>query len=186
MEQKKGKRKLRKYFAKTFGFGLSFLILLSSSSVFAQETCQTLVDGIELAFEKANEVIMSTEIKQGDFEFAYTKIRLYKDDADEWQSEQLEQRGLPRPPDNQNEDDGEEPAFAFNCEAHELVETSAGWQILITEQDKDSPIKDWQLSFEAKQDSFVPIEIAGTIETSVLFIPFNGRFSTSFADWRFP
>ena len=163
------------------------LFLLLSSSVFAQESCESLVGSIELAFESANEVIMSTEIKQGALEYAYTKMKLYKDDADEWQSEQLEQRGIPRPPQgDESEEDGEEPSFEFDCTSHELIETPGGWQIVIDEQDDDIPIKEWELRFEEKAGVVVPVEIAGSIETSIFFIPFNGRFSTSFADWRFP
>ena len=165
-----------------------FLIscLIVSSLVLAQESCESLLDSIEGSFESADEVIMSTEIKQGSIEYAYTKIRLFKDEAEEWQSEQLEQRGIPRPPDAQAEDDGEEPSFEFSCELHELSETETGWFLNIEETDKDLPIKDWQLSFETVKNIIVPTEIAGTIETSILFIPFRGRFSTQFSEWQVP
>ncbi len=151
----------------------------------AQENCKVLVDSISHAFDKANEVIMSTQIMQGDNEFAYTKIRLFKDDAGEWQSENLEQRGFPRPNDNNNDDD-EEPSFEFSCDQHDLIERSGQWQLKIEEPDEELPIKAWELSFKKENNQIVPIEIAGDIEARVLFIPFKGRFSTFFSDWQFP
>ena len=166
-------------------FHFIYFLFLGSVGL-TQESCESLLGSIEASFNTAREVIMSTEIKQGNIEYAYTKIRLFKDKAEEWQSEQLEQRGIPRPSDAQQEDDGEEPSFDFNCELHELTETETGWLLNIEEADKDLPIKDWQLSFETVKNIIVPTEIAGTIETSILFIPFRGRFSTQFSEWQVP
>ncbi len=165
---------------------LVFLSVSLSSISLAQENCNVLVDSISDAFEKATEVYMSTQIMQGGNEFAYTKMRLFKDDTGEWQSERIEQRGFPRPDDTNNNDDGEEPSFEFSCAEHDLIERSGQWQLNIKEPDEELPIKTWQLSFKKENNQIVPIEIAGDIEARVLFIPFKGRFSTFFSDWQFP
>jgi hypothetical protein len=160
------------------------LLLNFGLPVLAQQSCQNLVDSIELAFENAKQVIMSTEIMQGNIEYAYTKFRLYKDEAGTWQSEQLEQRGIPRPPDDQAEE-GEEPSFAFACDSHKLISTGSGWDLAIEEANKDLPIKNWQMSFTRTKGNVVPTVIAGNIEARILLIPFKGHFATTFTDWQF-
>lgn len=165
---------------------LSFLVLLVLGQGFAQQSCEALVASIDSAFAEASEVIMSTQIMQGQLEYAFSKIRLYRDEAGEWQGEELEHRGLPRPPETRDEDEGAEPNFKFNCAVHNLVSVGSGWQLAIEEQDKEFPIKAWALSFTREQGQVVPTEINGQIETKILLIPFRGMVLTSFSDWVFP
>lgn len=170
-------------------FSLFLLLFLGQTFLgqsFAQQSCEALVASIDTAFSEASEVIMSTQIMQGKFEYAYSKLRLYKDDLGEWQSEQLEQRGLPRPPETRDEDEGAEPSFTFDCTQHELSSTGAGWDLQIVEQNKDFPIKDWAMKFTREQGQVVPTEIQGQIDTRILLIPFKGTILTSFANWTFP
>lgn len=162
-----------------------FFMLFFSLQGLAQQTCEALVASIDTAFAEASEVMMSTQIMQGNLEYAYSKMRLYKDTQGEWQSEELEQRGLPRPPETRDEDEGAEPSFEFDCSEHELSSTGAGWSLQIVEQDKDLPIKGWAMKFSRTQGQVVPLEIQGQIDTRILLIPFKGTILTSFADWSF-
>lgn len=161
------------------------ILLLLMGQALAQQNCEGLIASIDTAFDTAYEVTMSTQIKQGDLEYAYTRMKLFKDAQGQWQAEQLEQRGIPRPAETRREGEGAEPSFAFSCAAHQLVSSSSGWELELQEQDKDLPIKTWQLSFRREQGKIVPLEISGLIDTWFLFIPFKGNFSTSFSNWQF-
>jgi hypothetical protein len=146
-------------------------------------TCETLVAAIETAFEQAHEVLMSTQIMQGEREFAYSLIRLYKERG-VWQSDTLETRGVRRPDNNQN-NDGAEPSFAFDCSEHTLSTTARGWQLDITETNDALPIDRWRLEFSMLQGVIVPLSVSGQFETRILLIPFRGEFVTAFDNWRF-
>jgi hypothetical protein len=151
----------------------------------AQVTCKSLLGTITTAFEAATEVQMTTQILQGEREFAYSKLRLYKDEAGEWQSEELEHRGVRRPEDSEGQEDGAQPTFDLNCEGHTLVETENGWDMTLPEQG-DSPVKQWDVSLVKQAASIVPSKVAGTFEAKILFIPFRGSFTTEFSDWVIP
>jgi hypothetical protein len=153
---------------------------------FAQVTCEGLLGTITGAFEVATEVKMTTQIMQGGREFAYSKLRLYKDEAGEWQSEELEHRGVRRPEDSEGREDGAEPTFDFNCEGHTITETEKGWDLVIPETRKDVPVKQWDVSLIRQASSIVPSKVAGQFEARVLFIPFRGSFTTEFSDWILP
>ena len=165
----------------------TILMLLISFSVGAAQTtpsCETLINGIDLAFDRAEEVIMTTEITQGNRSFAYSQVRLFKDAVGEWQSEMLEERGQRRPDDAGGDDN--EPDFAFSCEGHELEATANGWTLALPEQDSEIPVKAWQLDFVNRANAIVPAEISGDFEAKILFVPFSGTFSTRFSDWLLP
>lgn len=150
-------------------------------------TCERLLETISEAFDKATEVKMTTQIMQGSREFAYSKLRLYKDENGEWQSEMLERRGMQRPEDSEGQEDGAEPTFDLNCAGHTLVETQqGGWQLTLPQQGEDSPVKQWDVSLMRQANTIVPSKVAGTFEARVLFIPFRGSFTTEFAEWQIP
>lgn len=149
-------------------------------------TCERLVETITEAFDKAVQVQMTTQIMQGSREFAYSKLKLSKDRAGEWQSEILEQRGMQRPDDSEGQEDGAEPTFDLNCEGHTLTETDGGWQLVLPQQGEDSPVKQWDVSLVLQGETIVPSKVAGSFEARVLFIPFRGSFSTEFAEWLIP
>ncbi|MGL4609091.1 MAG: hypothetical protein ACRCYY_05310 [Trueperaceae bacterium] len=163
----------------------SLLCSLSSFSI-AQVTCESLVDTITTAFDTASQVIMKTQILQGEREFAYSKLKLYKDRTGEWQSEVLEERGAQRPEDSEGTEDGAEPTFEFNCEGHTLVETENGWDLMILESNEEIPIEQWNVSLLKQNDVIVPSKVTGQFEARVLFIPFRGSFNTEFSDWVLP
>lgn len=162
-----------------------FLILCCTVTA-AQVTCEGLLETITTAFDTATEVMMTTQIMQGEREFAYSKLRLYKDEAGEWQSEELEQRGVRRPEDSEGTEDGAEPTFDFNCEGHTLKETERGWDLMIPETREEIPVKQWDVSLVRQEASIVPTKVAGRFEARVLFIPFRGSFITEFSDWILP
>jgi hypothetical protein len=147
--------------------------------------CEQLIETITTTFDVASEVKMTTQIMQGEREFAYSKLRLYKDRAGEWQSEILEQRGAQRPEDSEGQEDGAEPTFDLNCEGHTLVETEEGWSLTLPQQG-DSPVKQWDILLEQQANIIVPTRVAGNFEARVLFIPFQGSFITEFAEWYIP
>ena len=160
------------------------LILLSSTALAAPPTCQELVDSVEEAFDIASEVTMTTEIMQGEREFAYSEVLLFKDDVGKWQSEIVEQRGRQQP-DNE-EEDGEEPDFAFSCEGGAVSEVNGGWLLELPEQESEIPVNAWALTFTERLGNTVPVEIAGDFEAKILLVPFKGTFSTRFSDWDVP
>jgi hypothetical protein len=123
---------------------------------------------------------------QGKREFAYSKIRLFKDDASQWQSEMLEQRGMQRPDDSEDSEDGAEPTFEFDCEGHELSQTDHQWNLTLKEKNLDIPVKAWNLAFGKELGTIVPISISGEFEARILLIPFRGNFNTAFSDWSLP
>jgi hypothetical protein len=149
-------------------------------------SCERLIETITEAFDKATEVKMTTQIMQGSREFAYSKLKLYKDRAGEWQSETLEQRGMQRPEDSEGQEDGAEPTFDLNCEGHTLTETDGGWQLTLPQQGEDSPVKQWDVSLVLQGETIVPSKVAGSFEARVLFIPFRGSFTTEFFEWYIP
>jgi hypothetical protein len=165
---------------------LTCLSLILGRPAVAQVTCERLTETITTAFDRATEVVMSTQIMQGEREFAYSKLRLYKDEAGEWQSEELERRGVQRPEDSEGTEDGAEPTFDFNCEGHTLTETEQGWDLIIPETREDIPVKQWDVSLVRQADAVVPVKVAGQFEARVLFIPFKGSFTTEFSDWILP
>jgi hypothetical protein len=148
-------------------------------------TCERLLETIRGAFEVATEVKMTTQIVQGKREFAYSKLRLYKDETGTWQSETLEQRGMNRPAEGEGQEDGAQPTFDLNCEGHTLTETREGWDLTLPQQG-DSPVKQWDIALIRQADTIVPSKIAGTFEAKILFIPFRGSFTTEFSDWQIP
>lgn len=161
------------------------LYLLGHTS-FAQVTCERLLETITGAFDVATEVQMTTQILQGGREFAYSKLRLYKDETGEWQSEELEHRGVRRPDDSEGTEDGAEPTFDFNCEGHTMTETDKGWDLVIPETREEIPVKQWDVSLIRQADAIVPSRVAGQFEAKVLFIPFRGSFTTEFSNWILP
>jgi hypothetical protein len=148
-------------------------------------TCERLVETITEAFDKATRVKMTTQIMQGSREFAYSKLKLYKDRAGEWQSETLEQRGM-QPPEDSDQEDGAEPTFDLNCEGHTLTETDGGWQLTLPQQGEDSPVTQWDVSLVLEGETIVPSKVAGSFEARVLFIPFRGSFTSEFFEWYIP
>ncbi len=152
----------------------------------AQETCETLVASIEQTFDKASQVIMTTNIMQGQREFAYSKLKLYKDRAGEWQSDILEQRGVQRPQNSQGTEDGAEPSFEFSCDEHEIIEETSGWTLSLQEQNPDIPVEAWVVTYGYENNALVPLSISGDFEAKILLIPFRGSFNTSFSDWTIP
>ena len=162
---------------------LGFVFLFNIAFA-APPTCQELVDSVEAAFDIASEVTMTTEIKRGEREFAYSEILLFKDDTGEWQSEVKEQRGQ-QPPENE-EDGDEEPDFAFSCEGGAVSEAEDGWLLELPEQDSEIPVNAWALTFTERLGNTVPVEIAGDFEARILLVPFKGTFSTRFSDWDVP
>ena len=165
-------------------FILTTLLLLPLG--YAQETCESLTSSIEQVFDIANGVIMTTNIMQGKREFAFSKIRLYKDTSGQWQSEMLEQRGIQRPEDSESNGDGAEPTFAFNCEGHELSQENKTWNLLLQEKNPDIPVKAWKVAFGKNFDTLVPLSVSGEFEARILLIPFRGSFNTAFSDWSIP
>jgi hypothetical protein len=164
-----------------------FTVILLTAFVLAQaETCESLLGSLETTFDKATQVIMTTQIMQGKREFAYSKVRLYKDEAGEWQSEELEQRGMRRPEDSEGREDGAEPTFDFICEGHTLTQTESGWDLVLSPDDPESPVKTWYVSFTKHAAEIVPSSVTGNFEARVLFIPFTGSFNTRFSDWIIP
>jgi hypothetical protein len=163
--------------------GIVFFYLLIIS--FAQETCETLVASVEGTFDKASQVIMTTNIMQGNREFAYSKIKLYKDRAGEWQSEMLEQRGMQRPEDSQGREDGE-PTFEFSCEGHDMIQDDSGYTLTLQEQNPDIPVDAWVVTYGYVNDTVVPLSVSGNFEARILLIPFRGSFNTVFSDWVLP
>jgi hypothetical protein len=149
-------------------------------------TCERLLETITLSFEVASEVKMTTQIMQGSREFAYSKLRLYKDRAGEWQSETLEQRGVQRPDDSEGQDDGAAPTFDLNCEGHTLTENADSWHLTLPQQGEDSPVKQWDVFLVRQGETIVPSKVAGTFEARVLFIPFTGSFTSEFFEWYIP
>jgi hypothetical protein len=169
---------------KRFLITLFFCVLAHFS--LAQVTCERLLETIAGAFDTATEVNMTTHILQGEREFSYSKLRLYKDETGEWQSEELEQRGVRRPEDSEGTEDGAEPTFDFNCEGHTLTETDKGWDLVIPESRENIPVKQWDVSLIRQASSIVPVKVAGQFEARILFIPFKGSFTTEFSDWVLP
>ena len=163
---------------------VTFCVLAHFS--FAQVTCEKLLGTITGAFDVATEVKMTTQIMQGEREFAYSKLRLYKDETGEWQSEELEHRGVRRPQDSEGTEDGAQPTFDFNCEGHTITETDVGWDLIIPETREEIPVKQWDVSLVRQASSVVPAKVAGQFEARVLFIPFKGSFTTEFSDWILP
>jgi hypothetical protein len=164
----------------------ALFILFVGSFGSAQLSCESLLGTITTAFEVATEVMMTTQILQGEREFAYSKLRLYKDEAGAWQSEELEHRGVRRPEDSEGQEDGAQPTFDLNCEGHTLTETDNGWALTLQEQTPDSPVKQWDVSLVRQGDTVVPSKVAGKFEARILFIPFKGSFTTEFSSWILP
>jgi hypothetical protein len=152
----------------------------------AQETCESLVANLEQSFEIASQVIMTTNIMQGQREFAFSKVKLYKDRAGQWQSESLEQRGMQRPDDTKTEDDGVEPSFSFDCSGHELMQDDSGWTLTLQEKNPDIPVDAWVVTYGYAEQVVVPISVSGAFEAKILLIPFRGSFNTSFSEWVIP
>jgi hypothetical protein len=167
-------------------FNVYLLLVFGSSLAQTSVTCERLLETITTAFDVATEVKMTTQIMQGSREFAYSKLRLYKDEAGEWQSETLEQRGVNRPPDSDGQEDGAQPTFDLDCEGHTLVETEVGWDLTLPQQGEDSPVKQWDISLIRRADTIVPTRVAGAFEARLLFIPFKGSFMSEFAEWQIP
>jgi hypothetical protein len=164
-----------------------FVLLLVAFTVsFAQETCETLVAAIEGSFDNASQLIMTTNIMQGNREFVYSKLKLYKDRNGEWQSEMLEQRGQQRPEDSEGRDDGAEPSFEFNCEGHELLQSDSGYTLTLQEQNPDIPVDAWVVTYGYVGMILVPLNVSGNFEARILLIPFRGSFNTAFSDWVIP
>jgi len=160
------------------------LTVLLVGTAQAAPTCEALIGSIEGAFDRADEVVMTTEITQGQRDFAYSRVRLYKDAEGEWQSEVLEERGQRRP--GESNDESSEPDFTFTCAGHMLEATPDGWTLTLPEQDSDIPVKAWQLEFTNRANTLVPVKISGDFEAKILFVPFSGTFSTSFSNWILP
>lgn len=125
---------------------------------------------------------MTTNIMQGQRELAYSKLQLYKDEASQWQSELLEQRGLQRPQDSEGRQDGAEPSFDFSCEGHELTAQDAGWTLKL-QSTPEIPVEAWIVNFGFEGETLVPFSISGAFETKILLIPFKGSFNTTFSNW---
>ena len=162
------------------------LLLLFVTPIHAQETCESLVASLEQSFEIASQVIMTTNIMQGEREFAYSKLKLYKDRTGQWQSEMLEQRGMKRPEDSEGADDGAEPSFSFDCDGHELIQQESSWTLTLQESNPDIPVDAWVVTYSYSGSVVVPISVSGAFEAKILFIPFRGSFNTSFSDWVIP
>jgi len=167
---------------------LIILVVLFSSIALASPSCQELIDSVEIAFEKADEVIMDLRVSQAIFEIGYIKLRLFKNNEGIWDSENLEQRGL-KPPEK-DEDKGAEPTVKFNCQDSEnnitITDTSDGWNLLMLESDKDKKVKRWILDFSTVDNLIVPIKVVAEYEITVLLIPVAGQAVTNLTNWKFP
>ncbi len=173
------------------GFMLRFIvgILLAVPLVQAQPPtqplCEELIGSIEAAFDGASEVIMSTEIRQGILEYAYSKMRLYKQNG-VWESSVLEQRGVRRPDNAGQSDEGEAPSFQLSCQQAVITALEEGWLLELEEENPDFPIKAWTLRFVEARQGYLPVEVRGQIDTRIAFIPFRGTVISGFEAWQFP
>ena len=167
---------------------LIILVALFSSFALASPSCQELIDSVEVAFEKADEVIMDLRVSQAIFEVGYIKLRLFKNAEGVWDSENLEQRGL-KPPEK-DEGQSAEPTVKFNCQESQnnitITDTSDGWNLLMIESDKDKKVKRWILDFSTVNNLIVPTKVVAEYEIAVLLIPIAGQAVTNLSNWRFP
>ncbi len=164
---------------------LSILFFLSSFAL-ADITCQDLVDSIELAFDRADSVVMEVWLEQSIFEIGYTKLQLYKD-VDTWKSEVLEKRGAQH---QKKEGGSAEPDIGFDCKASDskiiILETENGYLLEVIESDKSKKIKHWILKFSSRAGLLLPTEVIAKFEISVLTIPLAGQAVTKLSNWTFP
>lgn len=160
---------------------LAALLLASGSQAM---TCSELLSSIGAAFDAATEVVMTTDITQGEREFAYSRLRLFRAEDGTWASEVLEQRGQQRP---QERDGGSaEPQFDFSCAGNMLEASGRGWTLVLPEQESDLPVGRWTLHFGRSAGRVVPEAVTGDFTARILFLPFRGSFRVRFSDWRFP
>lgn len=147
-------------------------------------TCSELLSSIDAAFGAATEVVMTTDITQGEREFAYSRLRLFRAEDGTWASEVLEQRGQQRPPEREN--GSAEPQFDFSCAGNMLEASGRGWTLVLPEQESDLPVGRWTLFFTRSAGQLIPEAVSGDFTARILFLPFRGSFRLRFTDWRFP
>lgn len=162
---------------------LSFLL---TSLSFAQPTCETLVDDLEIAFDKAESLVSEVEVVANGREVGYQKARLVRDEAGELQSEIIEERGQ-RPPEDEGGGDGEGD-FSFSCEGNalELLGSDGSYRLTLQEDDEEIPVEEYRLEFFPQGERYLPRSIIANFNTTFVLIPVRGTFTTNLSEWTFP
>ena len=152
---------------------------------FAQPTCDTLVTDLETAFDEAESLLSEVEVVANGREVGYQKARLVRDEAGELQSEVLEERGQ-RPP--EDEGDGNDDDFSFNCEGNELelLGSDGAYRLTLQEQDEEIPVEEYRLEFIPQGERYLPRSIIANFSTTFVLIPVRGTFTTHLSEWTFP
>ena len=152
---------------------------------FAQPTCDTLVTDLETAFDEAESLLSEVEVVANGREVGYQKARLVRDEAGELQSKVLEERGQ-RPP--EDEGDGNDDDFSFNCEGNELelLGSDGAYRLTLQEQDEEIPVEEYNLEFIPQGERYLPRSIIANFSTTFVLIPVRGTFTTHLSEWTFP
>ena len=158
--------------------------LLTSFSL-AQPTCETLVSDLETAFDEADSLVSEVEVVANGREMGYQRARLYRDDAGELQSEVLEERGQ-RPPEDEGE--GGDEDFRFDCEGNELelLGSDGSYRLTLQEDDEEIPVEEYRLEFVPQGERYLPRTIVANFNTTFVLIPVRGTFTTNLSEWTFP
>ncbi len=166
---------------------LIIVIALISSFALAKPSCQELVDSIETAFEKADQLTMDLRISQAVFEIGYIKLNLFKNPEGIWESEIIEQRGAQQ---KEDKNDSAEPKIEFDCESSPndiaIKEIDNGWRLEMLESDKTKKIRHWLLEFNLVKGIIVPTKVVADFEIKILLIPVAGQAVTNLTNWQLP
>ena len=161
-------------------------LFVFSSFALADMTCQDLVDSIELAFDRADSMVMEVWLEQTVFEIGYTKLQLFKN-GDKWESRVLEKRGAQH---QKKEKQSAEPDIGFDCADNDseitVSKTQQGWELVVKEAKPEKKVYEWVLDFKDDNGILFPTKVIAKFQISVLAIPINGQAITILSDWRLP
>ncbi len=161
-------------------------ILVLSTSTFAQESCESLLSGLEQTLEQTQSIYRESKMKMGFIELAsFTSI--VQQTPEGLEVSILELTGM-QPPENeaQQEEQGWLGPFdtkIFNCKDHKLNALSEQrYTLELTDYDEDSPPQSFTLTFLISEPNHYFLEsLQARIKAPNM--PLTGNMETSFSDW---
>lgn len=157
---------------------------LSLSFSFAQETCESLLTGLEKTLEQTQSIVREVKIKAGFIQLASVRS-LAKQTADGLEITLLEQTGRQLA----NDTETPEPSFlgqlnlsTDQCENHKLkAKTENSYELELIDRDEATPQLGYTLNFKVDRETYLLEGLNARVKPPESPLAIN--METTFTDW---
>ncbi len=162
------------------------MILVVAGPAFSQETCESLLSGIQETLDKTESLTRTTTIKAGFIEIM-SMTTLVKQTPEGLEFTVLERSGR-TPPGNAPDNEFEESWFGpidmnkLSCEEHRLSLKEDKYKLELKSSQADSPAQDLVLEINNTDEGYFVNHFGATMKAPNM--PFSATVNTTIRDWE--